>query len=91
VALIYNAERINSLAGSHWESFSRQNYFEGNGLFTSALLSAPLLLTMFVILINYLLDASALLIEMKRKELMYKARQRQREGQQSAGGSKKTE
>ncbi|KAL4856800.1 Nudix hydrolase 1 [Chlorella vulgaris] len=52
------------------------------GIFTSALLSAPLLLIMFVILVNYLISTSVLLVRMKRKELQYKARQQQREQQQ---------
>jgi hypothetical protein len=72
---VFNAERINSLAARHWRSFATQNYFQSHGVFTSALLSAPLLLTMFTILINYLMEMVLLMVEMKRKELIYKARQ----------------
>ena len=52
VALVYNAERINSLAGRHWQQFARQNYFDGNGVFAGVLLGAPLLTIMFVILVG---------------------------------------
>ncbi|KAL6769924.1 hypothetical protein ACKKBG_A32895 [Auxenochlorella protothecoides x Auxenochlorella symbiontica] len=74
--LVYFAERLNGLAASHWQRFSSQNYFDAHGIFLSAVLSAPLLLVMFVILVNYLLAASGLLVKMKRRELQYKARQR---------------
>lgn len=79
--IVYNAERINGLAAKHWRAFAGQPYFDGHGIFTSAVLSAPLLLAMFVILINYLLATASLLIKMKRKELQVKARQ-----QRAAGG-----
>jgi hypothetical protein len=50
VAVVYNAERLNSLASQHWRRFARQPYFDPHGVFTSAVLSAPLLVIMFVIL-----------------------------------------
>ncbi|KAL4447541.1 hypothetical protein ABPG75_004760 [Micractinium tetrahymenae] len=87
--LVYFAERLNRLAGQHWRSFARQNYFDPQGIFASALLSAPLLLIMLVILFHYLFSTSLLLIRMKRKELEYKARQAARRARayQSSGGS----
>lgn len=84
VAIIFNAERINSLAARHWQTFATQNYFQSHGTFTSALLSAPLLLTMFTVLINYLMEMVLLMVEMKRKELVYKARQRGKSGGKTA-------
>ena len=47
------AERLNSLAARHWRQFSGQNYFDPNGVFLSAVLSAPLVFTMFVILVGF--------------------------------------
>ena len=76
---MFNAERINSLAARNWQSFASQNYFQSHGLFTSALLSAPLLVILFTILINYLMEMVLLMVEMKRKELIYKAKQRSKE------------
>ena len=52
VGVVYNAERLNGLAGRHWQRFSRQNYFDSQGIFASALLSGPLLLIMFVQLVG---------------------------------------
>ncbi|PSC68436.1 Transmembrane 18 isoform B [Micractinium conductrix] len=87
--VVYFAERINALAATHWRSFSSQNYFDSQGIFTSALLSAPLLFIMLLILFHYLFATSALLIRMKRKELEYKAREaaRQARGERRAGGA----
>lgn len=76
VITIYNADKINALASRHWEAFSRHDYFQANGVFISAVVSAPLLLGMFIILINYILQAIESLVEMKRKELMYQARKK---------------
>lgn len=52
MAVVYNAERLNALAARHWRSFSRQNYFDKQGIFTSALLSGPLLVIMFAQLVG---------------------------------------
>eukprot|EP00887_Chlorella_sp_A99_P003187 scaffold9.g3187.t1 len=84
---IFFAERINRLAGQHWRRFSRHNYFDPQGIFTSALLSVPLLLIMFVVLVNYLVQTSALLVRMKRRELAYRARQQQRAAEGSGAGA----
>ncbi len=52
VGLVYFAERINKLGAQHWKKFSAQNYFDGAGIFTSAVLSGPLLITMVIILVS---------------------------------------
>lgn len=77
---------MNSFASKHWKRFANENYFSGNGEFWSAVVSAPLLFSMFLILINYLILAVGLLVEMKKKELKYKARERYRKEQ---GNTKK--
>ncbi|GAB4822295.1 hypothetical protein N2152v2_009341 [Parachlorella kessleri] len=92
MAVVYNAERLNGLAARNWRKFSKQNYFDSQGIFTSALLSGPLLLIMFAMLVNYLLATSRLLIQMKRKELLYRARQQQKAAAANkAGGEAKKE
>ncbi len=50
--MVYNAERVNSLLARHWRSFATQNYFDEHGVFFCALVSTPLLLDMFVILVR---------------------------------------
>lgn len=46
------AERLNKLAAQHWESFSKQNYFDRRGVFFSTLVSGPLLVVMFIVLVG---------------------------------------
>ena len=55
VAAVYMAERLNSLLAHRWESFATQPYFDKQGIFISAVYSAPLLLLMFVILVRCML------------------------------------
>ncbi|KAA6429399.1 MAG: transmembrane 18-like, partial [Trebouxia sp. A1-2] len=86
--LVYTSERLNRVLGQHWRSFAGQPYFDKNGIFISAVLSAPLVLDMLVILVCYLLSLSRMLVAMKRQELRHKARQRA--NQQPAQETKKT-
>ncbi|GLC46200.1 hypothetical protein PLESTB_001534300 [Pleodorina starrii] len=89
---IFSAERLNRLGAQHWEKFSGQNYFDATGVFMSAVVSGPQLLVMFIILINYLINCVGMLVEAKKRELIYKAKQRAKEAKAAAGsaGSKKT-
>jgi hypothetical protein len=93
VGVILFAERINTLAGAHWKSFARQPYFDPHGAFTSTLLSAPLVLTMLIILVNYIVTLTGMLVEMKRKEIVYRERARKRaeQRQRASGGDSGTE
>lgn len=51
VLLVYTSERVNKALGRHWQTFASQPYFDKNGIFISAVLSAPLVLDMLVILV----------------------------------------
>mmetsp|Transcript_3659 Transcript_3659/g.13140 ORF Transcript_3659/g.13140 Transcript_3659/m.13140 type:complete len:174 (+) Transcript_3659:385-906(+) len=89
MACVYFAEWLNTMAGKHWEKFSRQMYFDPSGFFISVLWSLPMLLMMLVVLVNFLRLLSSMLIQMKRAELKYRAKQMkadskaQREGKKS--------
>ncbi|PNW87543.1 hypothetical protein CHLRE_02g142150v5 [Chlamydomonas reinhardtii] len=85
-ATVWGSERLNALGAEHWQSFAGQNYFDRTGVFMSVLVSGPLLLAMFIVLINYLISCSAMLVEAKRKELKYKARQRAAAEKKAAAG-----
>ena len=50
--VVYNAERLNTLLAKHWQSFASQPYFESRGIFINAVISAPLLLAMFIALVR---------------------------------------
>lgn len=85
---VYSSEQLNRLLSQNWQTFAGQPYFDKNGIFISAILSAPLVLDMLVILICYLLNLGTMLVQMKRQELRHKARQRAKVAQQP--DSKKT-
>ena len=74
----YMGERLNGISSKHWERFSKQDYFDQRGVFFSAVISGPLLFTTLIVLVNYLITCSQLLIQAKRKELAYKAKQKGR-------------
>ena len=50
--LVYSSERLNQVVGQHWKAFAGAPYFDKNGIFISALLSAPLMLDMLAILVR---------------------------------------
>lgn len=68
-AVIFFAESLNEMAGKRWREFSTQNYFDKHGVFTSVVLSTPLLLILFVQLLLTLRDASHMIVKLKRHEL----------------------
>ena len=53
--IVFNAERINALAAQHHKYFTDQPYFDKHGIFFSAVVSAPLLLSMFILLVSLLM------------------------------------
>lgn len=86
--VVFTGERLNKLGSEHWRSFSRQNYFDPHGTFYTTMVSGPLLIVLFIVLINYLVSCSLLLVKAKRMEIQHKARQRSKqEGQKKGEGS----
>ena len=73
--IVRSAEWLNAYGAKNWETFATQNYFDNNGIFISIMISAPLLLMSFFMLISYLREASTLLVEVKRHELKGKQKQ----------------
>ncbi|GIL81563.1 hypothetical protein Vretimale_743 [Volvox reticuliferus] len=90
--IIFNAERLNRLGAKHWQEFAGQDYFDSAGVFMSAVVSGPQLMVMFIVLINYLISCAGMLVEAKKRELIYKAKQRAKlakAAEASPGSSKK--
>ncbi len=83
--MVRSAEYLNRLGAEHWESFATQNYFDDKGIFVSLMLSGPLLVISFGMLIAFLREASSLLIQVKRHEL----REKQRKTNTKSGKGKK--
>lgn len=49
---MYFSETINELGAEHWQSFSRQQYFDSNGLFISTVFSIPILLNCMLMIVS---------------------------------------
>lgn len=52
VGIVYMGERLNKLGARHWRSFAGQNYFDPRGVFYSVMVSGPLMLAMFIVLVG---------------------------------------
>ncbi|KAI8110120.1 hypothetical protein M9435_001799 [Picochlorum sp. BPE23] len=69
VVVIYKADVLNAWGARHWEDFARHNYFEKNGAFVSAIISAPLLFGMLIVLVNLAIHFIQTLVLMKTEQL----------------------
>jgi len=89
--IVRSAETFNGWGAQHWESFATQDYFDDRGVFVGLMLSGPLLLASFCMLIAFLKEASGLLVEVKTMELKQKKMARAKDGNKGKGkkGAKK--
>ncbi|KAI9302621.1 transmembrane protein 18-domain-containing protein [Cunninghamella echinulata] len=65
---------LNQYGGNHWQSFASANYFDESGIFIVSLYAFPLILNGFFTLMFILKASFGLMIEMKRRQLMNKAK-----------------
>jgi hypothetical protein len=49
---VFVGEQLNTLGRKHWQSFASQNYFDASGVFFTSLISGPLLLLLFILLVR---------------------------------------
>lgn len=52
MSLIYFSEYFNEVAARNWQSFSRQQYFDSNGLFISTVFCIPMLLNCMILIVR---------------------------------------
>ncbi|XP_031638183.1 transmembrane protein 18 [Contarinia nasturtii] len=67
--LVYFSETINELAARNWRTFSRQQYFDSNGLFISTVFSIPILLNCMLMIGNWLYNSTQLMSKLKVAQL----------------------
>ncbi|EFA03470.1 transmembrane protein 18 [Tribolium castaneum] len=67
--LVYFSESINKLASSNWKIFSRQQYFDSNGLFISVVFSMPILLNCMLMVGSWLYQSTQLMKNLKIAQL----------------------
>ncbi|XP_013396797.1 transmembrane protein 18 [Lingula anatina] len=77
--VVYFSENINEKAAEHWRLFSKQQYFDSNGLFISLLLSTPLLLGCMAIVMLWLWEVSQLMVSLKTKQIQRQAKKQEAE------------
>lgn len=89
MAVVAAGERLNGLGSRRWREFARQDYFDPGGVFFTLLVSVPLALLSFAILVHGVCAASSLLVEVKRLELRKKSRARRDEAAGTRAGRNK--
>ncbi|XP_063407632.1 transmembrane protein 18-like isoform X1 [Mytilus trossulus] len=65
IVMVYLSEYINEWAAKNYKSFSRQQYFDSNGLFISTVFSTPILINCLIMVIMWLLNMSKLMSEVR--------------------------
>lgn len=80
--LVYFSEKINEIASNNWHIFSRQQYFDSNGLFISVVFSMPILLNCMLMVGQWLYQSTQLMKNLKLAQL--KEIKRKEKGQQRA-------
>lgn len=83
VFLVYFSEFLNELGAKNWQLFSKQQYFDANGLFISTVFSTPILLNCIFLLARFLHQSFDLMTKVKAAQLKQQLKNR-REAEQSA-------
>lgn len=79
--LVYFSETINEIAASKYMLFSRQQYFDSNGLFISVVFSVPILINCMIMIATWLCQSSQLMTSLKEAQLKQQARIRRIESE----------
>ena len=77
------ASPLNAWAGENWRLFSTQNYFDKNGVFMSALFTAPLILVLIVQLVLIVRHLSNLAVAAGKLKLKSLAREKKKSAKQA--------
>eukprot|EP01059_Diplonema_ambulator_P033098 TRINITY_DN6779_c0_g3_i1.p1 TRINITY_DN6779_c0_g3~~TRINITY_DN6779_c0_g3_i1.p1 ORF type:complete len:221 (+),score=39.45 TRINITY_DN6779_c0_g3_i1:59-664(+) len=88
VLLTLSASYLNDYGSDHWKEFSTQNYFDANGTFLAVTWCFPMLLLLFFLLIQILLDVGRLLVKVKAEQ--FKRERARKHGKKEPAESKKT-
>ncbi|XP_022914255.1 transmembrane protein 18 [Onthophagus taurus] len=81
ILLVYFSESINEIASANWKMFSRQQYFDSNGLFISIVFSIPILLNCMLMVGSWLWQSTQLMRNIKiaqLKEIQKKEKENQK-------------
>jgi transmembrane protein 18 len=76
VLLVYFSEFLNELGARNWQRFSKQQYFDSNGLFISVVFSSPILLNCIFLLARFLHQSFDLMTKVKTAQLRQQLKNR---------------
>nr|XP_022343614.1 transmembrane protein 18-like [Crassostrea virginica] len=71
---VYFAENLNELAANNWQTFSKEQYFDSNGLFFSTVYSTPVLFNCLLLLFIWLSNLGAAVSDMRKMKMNAKKR-----------------
>lgn len=74
VSMAYFSEPINEYAALNWKIFSKQQYFDSNGLFISTVFSMPILLNCMLLIGAWLYNSTQMMAELKSAQLQQRSR-----------------
>ncbi|XP_061399165.1 transmembrane protein 18 [Musca vetustissima] len=83
LSAVYFSESINEYAAMNWHSFSKQQYFDSNGLFISTVFSIPILLNCMLLIGAWLYNSTQMMAKLKVAQLKDKARKERLQQQTS--------
>uniref|UniRef100_A0A034WTQ7 Transmembrane protein 18 n=1 Tax=Bactrocera dorsalis TaxID=27457 RepID=A0A034WTQ7_BACDO len=75
----YCSESINEFAAAKWKSFSKQQYFDSNGLFISTVFSIPILLNCMLIIGAWMYNSLQIMVTLKRAQLLQQVKRNKQE------------
>uniref|UniRef100_A0A1L8D9U5 Putative conserved plasma membrane protein n=1 Tax=Nyssomyia neivai TaxID=330878 RepID=A0A1L8D9U5_9DIPT len=83
IVLVFSSQSINEFAAHNWSTFSRQQYFDSNGLFISLVFSVPILLNLMIMVGSWLYQSTQLMAKLKTAQLKQQLRQSRQNSEQS--------
>ncbi|ALC41449.1 CG30051 [Drosophila busckii] len=82
--VVYFSESINEYAANNWRTFSKQQYFDSNGLFISTVFSIPILLNCMLLIGTWLYNSTQMMATLKTAQLKERARQQRKSAAETA-------
>ncbi|KXJ04224.1 transmembrane protein 18 [Exaiptasia diaphana] len=75
LCIVLGSEQLNIHGSKHWRKFSKEQYFDSQGLFITAVLSGPIIFNCFIMMVMWLYTAGKMLIVVGRGRLREKRKQ----------------
>lgn len=87
--LVFCSSNLNEIAARYSSYFSRQQYFDSNGMFISIVFSSPLLFNCLVMVGQWLWSSGNLMVKVKQAQLRHRLKLEKKQRRQSESHAKK--